>query len=398
MQKEPLLFLCHRIPFPPNKGDKIRSFNMLKALSRDFDIYLGAFVDDPFDWQYTEKLDQYCAGKLLLNQNKLWSKIKGLTGFLTGNAISIPYYHDSKMRQWVNQTLVEHKIKNVFVYSSVMAQYVNHLSSDDVRCVVDFVDVDSDKWRQYAEGKSGIASWFFGREHKTLQQFENQTAKHACHSLFVSPQEAQLFKQQVPVDIHHLVMGMLNGVDTKFFDPDAEFDAVAAEAIDAVFTGAMDYWANVDAVLWFVKNVWPLVRKHKLNAKFYIVGGNPTAEVLALDNNSGITVTGRVKDVRPFIKQSHVCVAPLQIARGIQNKVLEAMSMAKPTVATSMAIEGIDTDTQHVKVTDDPELFSQLVIEYMEGNVIAGESRQWILDNLQWKATLAGLPQLFDKD
>ena len=348
-----------------------------------------------YDWQYADKLDEYCRGKLLLPQNKLLAKVKGLKAFLTGEAISIPYYYNSqKMRQWATGQIHQHKITKVFVYSSVMAQYVN--DDDSLRRVVDFVDVDSDKWRQYAEGKSGLGKFIYNREYLTLQQFENTTASLAHHSLFVSPQEADLFKKQVPAELADRISGMLNGVDTKFFDPVAELDALDNESVDVVFTGAMDYWANVDAVLWFTRYAWPKVRERHPEAKFYIVGGNPSQDVQALDGKHGVVVTGRVKDVRPYIRSAKVAVAPLQIARGIQNKVLEALSMAKPVIATNMAIEGIDARGEHVGISDDPAEYAELVSSYLSQPVNAPENRQWIMENLQWNATLARLPVLFE--
>lgn len=395
MQKEPLLFLCHRIPFPPNKGDKIRSFNMLKVLSRHYDIFLASFVDDPFDWQYADKLDEYCIDKILLNQNKLLAKIKGTTAFVTGKAISIPYYYDRQLAAWVDETVKAKRICKVFVYSSVMAQFLDNFSADQITSIVDFVDVDSDKWRQYAEGKTGVAKWIYQREFKKLRSFENMVAKDARHSLFVSPQEAALFKEQVSSEIGDKVSGMLNGVDTVFFDPDFVSDMADVPDVDVVFTGAMDYWANVDAVNWFMKHVWSLIRKDFPNANFYIVGGNPSSEIQAYHERDGVVVTGRVKDVRPYIHAAKVSVAPLQIARGIQNKVLEAMSMAKPVVATSMADEGIESKTENVVVLDDPEHFAKAVCDYLDRQVKADENRTWIQQNLQWNATLDRLPKLF---
>ncbi|MCV2886046.1 TIGR03087 family PEP-CTERM/XrtA system glycosyltransferase [Aestuariibacter sp. AA17] len=396
MKKTPLLYLCHRIPFPPNKGDKIRSFNILKKLSEQFDIYLGAFVDDPYDWQYASKLNAYCKDVFLLNQNKLLCKVKGTAAFLTGEAISVPYYGSRKMQQWVNKTIAAQNIDNIFIYSSVMAQFVTS-HAKNAHVVVDFVDVDSDKWRQYAEGKQGLAKWVYAREHKTLQKFENTVTAFVEHALFVSPQEADLFKQQLPETLRNRVSGMLNGVDSAFFDPTASFDEEVNEAINVAFTGAMDYWANVDAVLWFVEHVWPKVREKQPQATFYVVGGNPTAQILALDGKNGIVVTGRVKDVRPYIAEANVIVAPLQIARGIQNKVLEAMAMAKPVVATSMAMEGIGADTPHAIVEDEPTRFAQQVTAYIDTQQTAQSSRDWILDTFQWHNTLEQLDHYFNR-
>jgi sugar transferase (PEP-CTERM/EpsH1 system associated) len=398
MKKEPLLFLCHRIPFPPNKGDKIRSFNMLKELSQSYDIYLACFVDDPFDWQYADKLDHYCQQKLLIKQNKTLSKIKGLQAFISGDAISVPYYYSRKLANWSNDVIAVHNIKQVFVYSSSMAQYVEGERYSQLNRIIDFVDVDSDKWNQYSEGKTGLARWVYKREWRKLQSLENKIAEEFQHSLFVSPQEANLFKQQVSESVGRKVSGMLNGVDTDFFDPqNPDIDSME-ENIDVVFTGAMDYWANVDAVIWFSKNVWPLIIASYPKASFFVVGGNPSSQITALDGQLGIKVTGRVQDVRPYIRNAKVVVAPLQIARGLQNKVLEAMSMAKPVVATSMAIEGIEARNEEIKICDDALNFSQQVINYLNRSICAGKSRTWILDNLQWQSSLSRLPNLFKDD
>ncbi len=400
MQKEPLLFLSHRIPYPPNKGDKIRSFNILKALSQDFDIYLGTFIDDPFDWKFVDELDKYCVQKYVLGQNKFLCKVKGLKAFFTNKSISEPYYQSEAMQYWVNQTVSQNSIRNVFVYSSVMAQFTLNLSKDDYYQVVDFVDVDSDKWRQYSENKSGIAKWVYGREYKKLQAFENRVANHVQRSLFVSDPEADLFKLQLDSSLHHKVSGMLNGVDTEYFNPENVDTEITPEKespqLDVVFTGAMDYWANIDAVIWFVENVWPNIRKEKPQAGLYIVGGNPSSNIQALDGKNGMVVTGRVEDIRPYIKQARVIVAPLQIARGIQNKVLEALSMCKPVIATSMAIEGIEARTDSIQVVDDPDEMKAFVLAYLDTHQQAPENRKWILDNVQWSATLSELPKLFE--
>lgn len=398
MKKEPLLFLCHRIPFPPNKGDKIRSFNMLKALSQTYDVYLACFVDDPFDWQYADKLDKYCKQKLLIKQNKTVAKIKGLKAFLTGEAISVPYYFSRTMAKWTDDILARHNIEKLFVYSSSMAQYVEGENYAHLHRVIDFVDVDSDKWNQYSEGKSGIARWVYKREWRKLQRFENLIADQFEHSLFVSPQEAALFKQQIPESIASKVSGMLNGVDTEFFEANNPNIIPLEEKVDVVFTGAMDYWANVDAVIWFSQKVWPLIRAKYPDVSFYVVGGNPSPQVQALDGKQGIKITGRVADVRPYIHSAKVAVAPLQIARGLQNKVLEAMSMAKPIVVTNMAIEGIEARNQDIRISDDPQLFCDQVCAYLKHSQSADQSRHWILENLRWSETLSRLPTLFKDD
>jgi len=405
--KEPLLFLCHRIPFPPNKGDKIRSFNILKKLSENYDIHLGCFIDDPFDKQYVEELNKYCCSVFSLDQNKTIAKIKGLQAFITKKPITLPYYFDKRMQQWVNRIVSQNNIDKIFVYSSSMAQYCqdkenSHSSSINfsvMQRVIDFVDVDSDKWRQYADKKTGIAKWVFNREHQLLAKVEDEICQQFSHSLFVSPDEAELFRQRQPTDQQSKVHGVLNGVDTEFFNPSAEFSSEAlVPKVDFIsFTGAMDYWANIDSVLWFVENVWPKIIATKPMAQFIIVGGNPSAEVKELAKLKGIVVTGRVHDVRPFIAHAKCVVAPLRIARGIQNKVLEAMSLDQPVVVTSMAMEGINApSSEGIHIIDDPESFADCCINYLSRNgEVVTNNRKWILEQFTWQQTLKPLGQYF---
>lgn len=413
IKKEPLLFLCHRIPFPPNKGDKIRSFNILKKLSEHYDVHLGCFIDDPFDTQYVSGLYKYCASIFHLDQHKMLAKIKGLTGFLTNQPITLPYYFDKRMQQWTNRAIAEHNISKVFVYSSSMAQYVQRKNfqgkgvqakasqNNDYQSlerVIDFVDIDSDKWRQYANKKTGITKWFFNREYRLLAKEESLINAQFTHSLFVSSDEAQLFKDSQPQAQQSKVHGLLNGVDVNFFNPEATFseEKLVPKVPFISFTGAMDYWANIDAVLWFVEHVWPSIIAKQSEAVFCIVGGNPSGEVIALAKNKGIVVTGRVHDVRPFIEQAQCVVAPLQIARGIQNKVLEAMSLNKAIVVTSMAMVGINAEqSDGVIITDESSVFAQACLALLSEQPKALTNRQWILAHFTWQQTLRPLMNYF---
>jgi sugar transferase (PEP-CTERM/EpsH1 system associated) len=396
--KEPLLFLCHRIPFPPNKGDKIRSFNILKKLSETYNVHLGCFIDDPFDKQYVNGLSKYCSSVFHLDQNKTLAKIKGLTGFLTNKPITLPYYYDKRMAQWTKRLIAAQSVSKVFVYSSSMAQYCQGEKFNHLERVIDFVDVDSDKWRQYAEKKRGVAKWFFNRECRLLANVEDAVCAEFTHSLFVSPDEAKLFSARQPKAQQASVHGLLNGVDIKFFDPLANFSVESSvpEKPFISFTGAMDYWANIDAVLWFTEHVWPLIIAKDPDAIFCIVGGNPSKDVLDLASKPGVMVTGRVHDVRPFIAKAQCVVAPLQIARGIQNKVLEAMSLNKAIVVTSMAMEGINSPAcEGVVIEDEASRYAQACLDYLTMPTPVIANRQWIINNFTWQETLQPLLQYF---
>lgn len=399
MAKPKILYLCHRIPYPPNKGDKIRSFNLLKELAKTYDVYLGCFIDDPFDRQYRDKLAEFCVEYCCPELPKLWSKIKGLTAFLRGTPITLPYYANNELANWVEKTIELQQIDTVLVFSSSMAQYVDQPQYQTMCRVIDFVDVDSDKWRQYAEKQQGIMSWVFQREHRLLQQFEQHYCEQFDHSLFVSPDEAQMFRTLMPSTLSTKIKPLLNGVDVAFFNPANTLGEPEISLDDdfIVFTGAMDYWANVDAVVWFCDEVWPHIQAQAPNLKFLIVGGNPDVKVRDLANRKNVLVTGRVHDVRPYIQHALVVVAPLRIARGIQNKVLEAMAMDKPIVASLMAMEGINAPTSAcLAQTDDAVPFANAVLTMLD-NVPSVDSRQWVINHFTWQATLAPLPQLLCK-
>ncbi|WP_088330442.1 TIGR03087 family PEP-CTERM/XrtA system glycosyltransferase [Lacimicrobium sp. SS2-24] len=393
-QKEPLLFLCHRIPFPPNKGDKIRSFHILKQLAERYDIYLAAFVDDDNDWQYESALQPYCKEVKLLPLKPLWGKVRGLLGMLAGKPISLPYFYSRALQNWVVDTVQSKGIHKAFVYSSAMAQYIEQVPLD--KRVADFVDVDSDKWRQYAEKTANpLLKFVYGWEHRTLFSYEKKITQEFDAITLVSEDEAAFFRQSLPQELAAKVDAFPNGVDGEFFNPD-DCGPSPVDGPYLVFTGAMDYWANVDAVLWFVEHVWPVINKQHPELIFAIVGGNPTDKVKALASQNNIIVTGRVEDIRPYIKHARLAVAPLRIARGIQNKVLEAMAMAQTVVMTGMAAEGIRLPAnQQSLVTDEADLFAASCLEMLADPErvaeLGQENREWIATHYQWQAVVEKL-------
>lgn len=396
-----LLFLAHRIPFPPNKGDKIRSWNILNHLAQDYRIHLGCFVDDPADHQFEDRLLELCVDCHFARLNPRAAKIRSLSGLVSGEPLTLGYYRDRQLGDWVSSTLASADIGQVFVFSSSMAQYTERAKIEGARMVVDFVDVDSDKWRQYAESRSWPARWVYGRESRTLLAFERKVAAEADASLFVSADEAALFRRLAP-ECATSVRHMNNGVDFKFFDPDNSYaDPFSTEHPELVFTGAMDYWANVDAVCWFAREVLPKVRQTRPDVGFCIVGSKPAPAVRSLAGLPGVTVTGSVPDVRPYIAHAAAVVAPLRLARGVQNKVLEAMSMAKVVLATSAAMEGIEVNSgSEVFVSDSVDSLAASAVEILSRNdraEIGLRARARVVEGYGWATNLAVLKEIFEQ-
>ena len=397
MAKPDLIYLVHRMPYPPDKGDKIRSYHILRYLTRHHRVHLGCFVDDPHDMQHVDALRESCASVFARPLRPQLAKALSATAFVTGGALSVAYYRDAKFKAWVAQTLANNDIRAAVVFSSPMAQYLR--GELPFPRVMDFVDVDSDKWEQYAGSKRGLARWLYGREARRLLRFEQEIAAEFDASVFVSPHETKLFSELAPASRrkHHAIC---NGVDYSYFDPDADLEN-PFESGDrpVVFTGVMDYWPNVDAVAWFARDVLPRVRKSRPETSFWIVGGSPTQEVTELSSLPGVTVTGRVPDVRPYLRYASTVVAPLRVARGIQNKVLEALSMGKPVVCTQAAAAGLEQlPADAVWITDDAGQFAEKVLAAMEsaGGAVRAAARGYVTSRYDWQKNLGLIDALLD--
>lgn len=336
--RTPVLFLAHRIPWPPNKGDKVRSFNILRHLARHHRVFLGCFVDQPEDVQHIGRLDEWCAGVHVVRLDPRLARLASARGLFGGEALSLPYYRSAALRRWVATTVQREGITQAVAFSGPMAQYVD---LPELECVVvDFCDVDSAKWTQYAAHRRGPLAWLYRREGERLLAFERAAAQRAGAALFVTEAEAALFRRAAP-EAAGRVWVMQNGVDAEFFSPAHALPAPwPAGGPVLVFTGAMDYWPNVDAVCWFAEEVLPALRARHPGLRFYVVGMNPAAAVRDLAGPD-VVVTGTVPDVRPYLAHADVVVAPLRVARGIQNKVLEAMAMARAVAVSTDSATGL---------------------------------------------------------
>lgn len=396
-----VLFLAHRIPYPPDKGDKIRSWNILKHITARARVHLGAFVDSPEDMMYEEKLSSVCKSVKLLPIEARGRLQRVLGGLQRDLPLSIALYEDKRMRRWVWECIKAYDIDRIFVFSGQMAPYALGHTSEDRRIVMDFVDVDSEKFAQYARESRWPKSWIYAREARLLGAYEKQVARHVGVSLFVSDAETALFKR-LAGSYAHSVQTLHNGVDLEYFSPDASFGSVTLDGAPAlVFTGAMDYRPNADAVIWFSNEVLPLVRKTWPGTVFHIVGSKPGREVKALAQHTAIRVTGRVDDVRPYLAAADMVVAPLRIARGVQNKVLEAMAMARPVIATTAAWSGIDAQPgRDLLVCDTPDdiaaAISDVVAKALPGELLGSMARRRVEQRYAWPAQLAKLDEWLD--
>ena len=393
-----LLYLVHRLPYPPNKGDKVRSYHLLKHLAARHRVFLGTFIDDPQDEAYVDKLPEFCADMHIARISPRTARIRSLAGLLGNEALTLPYYRNAGLQDWVERTLREQKIDAAVIFSSAMAQYVQGVP--DLRTLVDFVDMDSAKWTQYAANHRWPMSWLYRREGSRLLAFERAVAQRATHSFFVTENETELFFRSAP-ECKGRVDAMCNGVDAEFFSPAHAFPSpYPSGEIPLVFTGAMDYWPNIDAVTWFATEILPQMLQRRLDLKFYIVGRSPTPAVMALAGER-VVVTGTVDDVRPYLQHARVVVAPLRLARGIQNKVLEAMAMGVPVVASQECSEPVDAVPERDFLTAGTVEDYQRQIECLlqstdRADAMGKAAREQVLARYSWDAHLSNIDRYLE--
>ena len=391
-----LLMLAHRLPYPPNKGDKIRSFNVLRHIARRHDVHLACLVDDASDLRYVDALRDFASDVAIARIDGRSRRLLSLRAVLGSRSITETHFHSKPLQETVDGWIDDRAFDGVMCVCAPMAEYVFRSRHAEGRLkgavkVMDLIDVDSVKWAQYATESRGPVAWLYGRESRMLGRFEQEVVRRFDRTFTVSESEASLLGRHERIGAFH------NGVDLAYFSP-APLPAEPSPWI--VFTGVMDYRPNVDGVRWFVREVLPRVRARLPAVRTAIVGSRPTRAVMDLALEAGVTVTGHVADVRTWIARASVCVAPLRIARGIQNKVLEAMAMARAVVATPQAFEGLDARAgEHLLVESEPVAFADAVVRLIDDPDMAARmgaaARGRVESSYSWERNLAILDEVF---
>jgi len=395
-----VLFLAHRIPFPPDRGDKIRSWNLLKHLASLGRVHLACFADDEGDAAHLPALRAALGGRLGEAQVEIRTRGKaaaGVRALVEGRPVSLALFDSARLRDFVVARLADARIGTIFAFSGQMAQFVPEGALQ--RFVMDFGDVDSAKFAQYAQDGHGAMRWVNRREGEKLFAYERATAARADLCLFVSEAEASLFRSMTGLAN---IEALSNGIDVDHFDPAADFprlgEAERGQGPLLLFTGQMDYAPNIQAVDWFARAVLP----HIPNARFAIAGRNPPQTVRALAGER-VIVTGAVADMRSWLAAADIVVAPLKLARGIQNKVLEAMAMAKPVVASAAAFEGIEAVPGRDLLVADDEMATAAAINMLlaapdRAAAMGAAARLQMDRSYRWEARLAPLAAMVDPD
>lgn len=393
-----ILYLVHRVPYPPNRGDRIRSFHLLKFLAERGEVFLGFLTEDQVDGPTMEVLEGLCARVAAVRLDRYSRWVRAARSLVAGRTATEGLFQSREMKQTVYRWSEQCRFDAAVAFCSSMVQYLDAPGLADVPVVVDLVDVDSQKWFDYAELARGPKSFLFRLEGERLRRLEAGLGGRASAITLVSEAEVELYRSFCLTDG---VSALPNGVDLDYFRPNPS--NASCESRQCVFVGALDYQANIDGVTWFCKEVWPEIRSRCPEARFAIVGSRPTSSVRRLAGIPGVQLVGEVPDVRPHLAASAVAVVPLRVARGIQNKVLEALAMAKAVVATPQAVEGLkDEVNTSLRVAAAPAAWTEAVAALLERpddrDRLGAAGRLYVEKHHEWSAQLAPLGRLSGLD
>jgi sugar transferase (PEP-CTERM/EpsH1 system associated) len=352
-----IFFICQRVPYPPDRGDKIATYNIIRHLSKRHEIHVFCLADGMADLANVARIKDSVASVTAVPVSSVGGKLRALLAIFAGGPLSVAAFNKKRLHQAIKRRYADARPDAVMVYSSNAAQYAEHFT--DVPRIMHFSDLDSLKWGQYAERSGLIFSWVYRLEQQRLLAYERHIAQTFTHSLVCTEAERLDFERLIPGPPVSL---LANGVDLEFFRP----LGTAKRPACIVFTGVMDYQPNVDAVQWFCSEILPLVQREVPAAIFVICGSRPLPSVLRLADLPGVTVTGRVPDTRPYLDAAEVFVAPLRMARGVQNKVLEALAMGLPCVSSMAAWRGtVIPSGEGIVATDEPLEFARWVVQLL---------------------------------
>lgn len=389
-----VLYLVHRVPYPPNRGDRIRSFHLLRFLADLAEVHLAFLSEGRPDPETIKTLEGYCERVAAVPLGKRVRWIRAAWSWCLGRTITEGLFRSAKFRRTIRSWARQNRFDVVVAVCSSMVQYVDLAGPDGHALIIDLVDVDSQKWFDYAQHAGALKRRLFQIEGRRLRRLEASLPNRADAMIVTGPHEADLFRSFCPTDRVHVIP---NGVDLDYFQADPSGPTTASQ--NCVFVGALDYRANLDGVTWFCHEIWPRVTRRHPRAEFRLVGSRPGKVARRLARLPGVELVGEVPDVRPYLREATMAVVPLRVARGIQNKVLEAMAMGKPVVATPQALEGIQAlPEMHLALAATSDQWVRAVSRLLDdaylGRQLGSAARAFVEQEFRWNDQLQPLAAL----
>jgi sugar transferase (PEP-CTERM/EpsH1 system associated) len=393
-----LLFISPHIPYPPNRGDRIRLSHELQALiERGHEVHLLAFASDMNDLNYQVDLGRTCATVGIVPLRRVWAVARSLLNLVFMRPLSRGYFASRRMRRLVKRAVKSVDFDAVFVCSSPMAQYVpRELLS---RAIVDMADIDSEKWRDYAVMANPLLSRIYSLEWKRLRQYEYRIISRFANTVVTTGREVALLDRLDEFTRRARLRSIADGVDLDRFQPSSQSPDTISPRL--AFVGAMDCFANIEGARYFAEEVFPLIRSRETRAKFSIIGANPTDEVRKLARYPGVIVTGEAPDARSYLREATLCVAPLRRARGAHHEILEAMAAGKAVIASPEAVAGLRVvNGEHLMIAGSPRRFADAVFDVIRNRnlreSLEAQARRFVEAEHDWKTLLHRLVELIE--
>jgi sugar transferase (PEP-CTERM/EpsH1 system associated) len=386
-----VLYLTHRVPYPPDKGDRIRNYHLLRYLAARADVHLACLADEPASEEVVAELRRLCARVAVVPLSR-WKRRARMAAALFGGAtVSEGAFASPELRSVLHHWGSSLHFDVALASSSSLAPYLQEPALGGVPAVVDLVDVDSQKWLDYAAAGHGPLAWLHRLEGRRLRALESSISTWARAVTLVSEPEVELFRSYCTTG---RVRAVVNGVDLDYFRPMDQRTQPAC-----VFVGALDYTPNVDAASWFCTEIWPRVRRRVPRAEFWLVGRQPTPAVRRLAQLPGVQLVGPVPDVRPYLARAAVAVVPLRLARGVQNKVLEALAMAKAVIASPRALAALRVQPgAHLLAASSPAEWEEAVLSLLADEdkcqELGAAGRAYVEKHHHWDHCLAPFADL----
>jgi len=379
-----ILLLTQRLPYAPNRGDRIRAHHLLRVLSEQHAVDVVSLVHSAEEASHAQELRPWARSVTMLRARRVHGFARCIAHVLRSRPLTHALLDAPGARRTIARLVKDHPPDVVLAGGSGVARFAMEPPLLDVPLVLDMVDVDSEKWRALAAASRPPQCWIYRYEASQLRRFEASAARRAFATLVTTARERDLLSAAAP---DARVFAVPNGIDARYFRP----TTAPAEAPVVVFCGVMNYEPNAAAATWLVNDVWPLIRRGRPAAELLIVGSEPSLRVQRLARATGVTVTGRVDDVRPYLWRAAVAVAPLAVARGVQNKVLEAIAAGLPCVITPAVAGGLPSEALAAcRVGADREAFARQVLDLLR---YTSRTRRAIaqavpVETLSWPARL----------
>lgn len=386
-----ILYICHRFPFPPKRGGKIRPFNMIKYLTeKGHQVWVASLARSQQEYDECSGIANHCQQFTIgqVNDSVQWARM--ILNLPLPTPSSLGYFFSRKLKNQINVWLSEENFDLIFVHCSSVAQYVENVKY--IPKILDYGDMDSQKWLTYRAFKPFPLSWGYWWEGMKMKNSEKALASKFDLTTCTTKAELSTLNSYGTAKKTNWFP---NGVDAEYFKP----DGTVYDPYSISFIGRMDYFPNQQCMLEFCRNTLPLIQQKLPETKLYIVGAEPSREIKALEKIKGVVVTGSVRDVRPYIFKTAAMVAPLNIARGTQNKILEAMAMGVPVVSSSLAAGGIDAiPGEHFLTADTPADYAEKLINLMQSASLreryAKSGRARVLSNHSWQESMKKMESL----